>query len=132
VSICRDKLIYLGHEIPLKACAGSGCSVLRDRVAPTNRKELQSWLGLGNWFRKFVKDYAKLVRPLNKLNRDGVPYIWTEECEKAFQDMKEKLCSPPILAWRPISYKIYTDGSRAGARATLCQVRPDGKEVNYY
>ena len=60
---------------------------------------MRSFLGLTSYYRKFVKDYAKLAKPLYELTKPNVPWCWTETCEKALAYLKEKLTTAPILAY---------------------------------
>jgi len=136
--VCQDELIYLGHSISADGVTmdPNKIKAVKEHNRPTNVKEMQSWLGLGNWFRKFIRDYARLAKPLYALTKKDTPYVWTPECEAAFLKMKELLTSPPILAWPDptLPYRIYSDGSQQGLAATLMQVYPDGKErvVEYW
>ena len=123
--IAKPSLVYLGHLIsaegiqmdPSKHKAVSG------RERPTNVAELQSWLGLGNWYRKFIDHYTQLVKPFAPLLCKTTPWHWTEEHEKAFLHMKDVLTSSPLLAWPDPSlpYTLYTDGSKSGLGAILEQ-----------
>ena len=89
---------YLGHIIgngevrmdPKKA------DTVREWPVPKNVHEVQQFLGLGNWLRRFVKDYSRIVRPMTMLTgkRD---WVWGSEQQAAFEELKERLCSPPVL-----------------------------------
>ncbi|THG98772.1 hypothetical protein EW145_g7370 [Phellinidium pouzarii] len=89
---------YLGHIIgngevrmdPKKTLA------IRDWPKPTNLKELQQFLGLGNWLRHFIKDYSLVVKPLMALTGKAV-WDWSGEANQAFFKLKERLCTPPVL-----------------------------------
>lgn len=123
--IGRTKLVYLGHEISADGVAMDPAKhkAVTDFRRPTNRTELQSWLGLGNWYRKFIKDYAKLVHPFKTLLKKEAAWVWTEEHEQSFIEMKKVLTSAPVLAWPDptLPYKIYTDGSKKALCAVLEQ-----------
>lgn len=60
-------------------------------------------LGLFNYYRKFVKDYSKLTVPLNKLLQKEVKFCWTDECQKAFDILKQAMTTTPILAYPDMS-----------------------------
>ena len=61
--IFRDQLLFLGHEVSRQGVGmdKSKHEVITERPRPTNQKEMMSWLGLGNWYRKFIKHYSKLI-----------------------------------------------------------------------
>jgi len=75
---------------------------------------VRSFLGLCNYYRRFVKDFAKIASPLNRLTRKDLSFVWSPECETAFISLKNWLCSPPILSYpdfeRP--FHLYTDASQ--------------------
>ena len=70
---------------------------VQDWPIPRNVKEVQQFLGLGNWLRQFVKDYSSVVKPLTSLTGKA-EWIWKQEQQEAFDDLKERLSNPPVLA----------------------------------
>jgi len=98
--------------------------------APKTVTQVRAFLGLAGWYRAFVKDFAIIAIPLNKLTRKGVPFIWTEECEAAFQELKKNLMTPPILARPDFSkpFIMHTDASTLGVGAILGQKDDKGRE----
>ena len=64
---------------------------------PSNITELRSFLGLAGYYRKFVKDFAKIESPLRKLTMKGAKYVWTDECQQSFDKLKYCLVHSPIL-----------------------------------
>lgn len=88
-------------------------SAITNRARPTNLKELQSFLGLPNFNRRFIQDYSKIAYPLFALCAKGTKFELGSECEAAFQLLKKKCSSYPILKIpNPnSSYKLYTDVS---------------------
>ena len=81
---------------------------------PSSVKDVRSFLGLCNYYRRFIKDFAKIASPLNRLTRKSVPFVWDPSCEAAFQDLKARLCSSPILAYADFSqaFHLHTDASQ--------------------
>ena len=59
--------------------------------------EIRSFLGLAGYYRRFIEDFSRLASPMTRLTRKGVKFEWDELCEKAFQEMKRRLTSTPIL-----------------------------------
>ncbi|RVW39784.1 Retrovirus-related Pol polyprotein from transposon 17.6 [Vitis vinifera] len=64
---------------------------------PTNVFEIRSFLGLAGYYRKFVGDFSRIAAPMTRLTRKGVKFEWNEECENAFQELKQKLTTVLVL-----------------------------------
>ncbi|RVW27121.1 Retrovirus-related Pol polyprotein from transposon 17.6 [Vitis vinifera] len=97
---------------------------------PTNVFEVRSFLGLAGYYRRFVEDFSRIAAPITRLTRKGVKFDWNEECENAFQELKRKLTTAPVLT-APISgelFTIYCDASTVGLGCVLMQ---QGKVVAY-
>eukprot|EP01048_Picozoa_sp_COSAG05_P004985 COSAG05_NODE_285_length_12188_cov_539.399537_8_plen_338_part_00 len=94
---------------------------------PSNIKELQSFLGAVNWFRRHIKDHAKIQAPLNALTKKKVPWIWTDEHELAWLTLKRALMCFPVLRTfdSTLPTILYTDSSGLHVGAALCQELPD-------
>jgi hypothetical protein len=65
---------------------------------PTSTKEVESFIGLANYYREYVQDFASIAAPLNRLKKKGVPFEWSDEADQAFQKLLETLTAAPILA----------------------------------
>ena len=93
-------------------------------------KEIRSFLGLAGYYRRFVQGFARLAKPLTALTRQGTPFLWTEACEKSFQELKRRLTTAPILVLpeEGVDYDIYCDASHNGLGAVLMQ---KGKVIAY-
>jgi hypothetical protein len=98
--------------------------------SPDDQKELQRFLGLCVYYRKFVKDFSRIAKPLYHLVGDDVRFVRSDQCEKTFEILKEKLTTAPTLAHpdytRP--FLIYTDASSNGLGAVLAQNDKEGKD----
>ena len=66
-------------------------------LPPQTRTQLRSFLGLTGYYREFVKGYAHTARPLTSLLQESVPWIWSDQCEAAFRELKSKLMTEPVL-----------------------------------
>lgn len=119
------KVVFLGHVVdrhgirpnPEKIAAVQGFS------PPTNITDVRSFLGLVNYYRRFIPDMARIASPIQNLTRKDVPFIWDDACEAAFQLLKELLTSAPLLR-RPnfnIPFILQTDWQPAGMGAILSQ-----------
>lgn len=80
--------------------------VILDLVSPGTFKQLHVALGHKGYYRKYMHDYAQITMPLEKLFKKDTPFIWKEECQKLFDELKEKLVSAPILVF-PDWLKIF-------------------------
>ncbi|KAH9287483.1 hypothetical protein KI387_031600, partial [Taxus chinensis] len=65
--------------------------------APKKVHEVRSFMGLAGYYRKFVKDFSKIVAPINSLQKKDKKFVWSEKCEIAFKTLKGQLTSAPIL-----------------------------------
>lgn len=127
-----DSVKYFGHVFSSK-----GCSPDPDRIravtavkSPSNKKELQSILGLFNYLRPFVPNMASLTSPLRELLKKDVTFCWLSQHQKALDNLKEIITKAPALASfdskKPIS--LQCDSSKDGMGFTLMQ---DGRPVMY-
>ena len=95
--------------------------------------EVRSFLGLASYYRKFVRNFAEIATPLYRLTEKGRQFKWTNECQLAFDKLKNFLMTPPILAFPDTTqdagkFILDTDASGVGIGAVLSQVHPDGSE----
>jgi hypothetical protein len=80
----------------------------------TNASEIQSFLRLVGYYRRFIKDFSKIVKPMTRLLEKNKDFDWTEECQASFEELKKRLTSAPVLILLDITKKfdIYRDTSR--------------------
>ena len=92
--------------------------------------EVQQFLGLANYYRRFIKDFAPIAKPLHHLTEKDVKFEWTPACQEAFELLKSKLTSPPVLAHPDfqLPFILDTDASATGIGAVLSQCHSDRKE----
>ena len=88
---------------------------------PKSVFEIRSFLGLVGYYRRFIKDFPRLVAPMTRLTRKEVKFDWDDRCEKAFQEFRRRLTTAPILIVpdRGQGYTMYCDASRAGLGCVL-------------
>lgn len=142
----KDHVKYLGHVVSENGVHTDPekLDALASWPRPTNVKLLRSYLGFTGYYRRFIKDYAKIAKPLNDLlvghstnkvankknrNKKSIPWQWNQEQQIAFDTLKEKLMSPPVLAYADFKkpFIIHTDASTEGLGAVLYQEH-DGLE----
>jgi hypothetical protein len=123
---------YLGHKVVPSGTAPMTVKVeaIVKMLPPTDVPELKAILGTANYYRKFVKDYSTIAAPLNNILREDVAWNWSEECQKAFDTIKEKLTQAPILRRPDYSrpFELHTDWSGVGLGAVLVQRDEEGRE----
>ena len=131
-SLFQEKVSYLGHVISADGIAtdpDKSNQVARWPV-PTSAKEVQKFLGLANYYRRFVKGFVSIAKPLHKLTEKNSVFKWTEECQEAFIELRHRLTSTPVLAHPDFSkpFTLDTDASNTGIGAVLSQEGEDGVE----
>ncbi|GJR30494.1 putative reverse transcriptase domain-containing protein [Tanacetum coccineum] len=96
---------------------------IKDWASPKTPTEINQFLGLAGYYRLFIEGFSKIARPMMKLTQKSVKFDWGEKAEAAFQLLKQKLCSAPILALPEGSenFVVYCDASHKGLGAVLMQ-----------
>ena len=97
---------------------------------PKSIFEICNFLGLAGYYRRFIKDFSRLTAPMTRLTRKEVKFEWNDLCERAFQELKRKLTSAPILIVpeRGQRYTVYCDASKDELGCVLMQ---SGRVVAY-
>ncbi|XP_073121220.1 uncharacterized protein [Henckelia pumila] len=123
---------FLGRIVSAKGIEvdPSKVEAVRNWAAPKNATEIRSFLGLACYYRRFIQDFSKIALPLTSLTRKGVKFLWSEQCDKSFAELKERLISVPVLAIPEGTgrFVVYTDASKSGLGAVLMQ---DDKVISY-
>ena len=131
-SFFQDSVEYLGHTINAKGVHTTDTKVkaIVSAPSPRNLAELRSFLGLLNYYSKFLPNLASEIHPLHALLRAGQMWKWSQSCEEAFQKAKQALVEAPISAHYdpdlPIS--LAGDASAYGVGAVISHTMPDGTE----
>jgi hypothetical protein len=120
-----EEVKFLGHVISKEGIAvdPSKVEAVVAWERPKTATEIRSFVGLAGYYRRFIEGFAKIVAPLTKLTRKNQNFAWTDECEKSFQLMKEKLTTSPVLVLpQPEEpYEVYCDASYQGLGCVLMQ-----------
>ena len=132
----RKEVTFLGHLVSSDGIKTDPENVLAVQTwpAPVNVKELQSFLGLAGYYRKFIFGFSIIAESLCKLCRKNVPFSWQQEQQAAFEKLKDHLVSAPVLAYPDFSpaagpFVLDTDASQyLGIGAVLSQQQEDGTE----
>ena len=131
-SFVKQKVNYLGHVVTPDGVSQNPdkIRVVQEFPTPTNLKELRNFLGLANYYRRFIKGFAHTASPVNALTRKGVSFLWTKDCANAFDKLKRALVFVPVLAYPDFKepFLLFVDASSTGIGFTLAQIQ-QGKEV---
>ncbi|KAI3783361.1 hypothetical protein L1987_42440 [Smallanthus sonchifolius] len=116
---------FLGHVVNEKGIHvdPSKIEAIKNWAAPTTPTEVRLFMGLAGYYRRFIEGFSKITQPLTALNQKGKAYNWSDNQESAFQLLKQKLCSAPILALPEGSddFVVYCDASIQGLGCVLMQ-----------
>lgn len=119
----QDNIQYLGYKISKKGLEidQTKTKCIQNYPAPRNLKELQRFLGFVNFYRKYIYDFGKIASPLYKLCKKDTTYEWNESTQKAFDILRQKLMSPPVLAFPnfDLDFVVVSDSSDVAAAAIL-------------
>lgn len=131
-TFAAESVKYLGHIIQnnsVKPMKDNLISIKKFPI-PKSQKNVRQFLGKINFYHKYIQNIAIKLDPLHNLLRKGREFIWTQECQKAFEEMKKILCSQPVLAiFDPdLPIYIYIDASLLGVGAVLKQPQKDKEE----
>ena len=150
--LLQQEVKYLGHIVSAKGISADPekISQVSGWQTPSNRKELQSFLGFTGYYRRFIKGYSDIVAPLYKLTSGEPrrkkrrtktkqhdpppPFIWTTEHQQAMDTLKDHLTSAPILAYADFTapFILQTDASGVGLGAVLSQIQNGTERVIAY
>ncbi|XP_067261173.1 uncharacterized protein [Chanodichthys erythropterus] len=121
---------YLGREVgqgqvrPIEAKVAA----IAEFPVPTTRKELRRFLGMAGYYRNFCKNFSTVASPLTSLLSPSRTFIWSNDCQNAFDNIKVLLCSTPVLTAPDVGkdFKLEIDASSVGAGAVLVQEDANG------
>src|SRR5258708_37813802 len=102
---------------------------VRQWKAPRNVRGVRSFLGFCNFYRRFIKNFSQIARPLHDLEKKDSPWKWTSREQKAFEELKELVTSKPVLSHAnpQLPFRMATDTSQPAYGAVLFQKQPDGR-----
>ena len=102
---------------------------------PRTATEVRRFLELCSFYRKFISNFAKTAQPLHRLTCKDSLFRWSPECQQAFEELKERLTTPPLLAYPDFEHDfvLETDASVQGIGAVLSQYQQTGglRPVSY-
>ncbi|WVZ76553.1 hypothetical protein U9M48_024518 [Paspalum notatum var. saurae] len=123
---------FLGHFLSEKGVAVDPSKVedVLNWKQPETVTEIRSFLGLSGYYRRFIKDFSKIAKPMTSLTKKNVKYLWDPKCEEAFTSLKKSLTSAPVLAQPDVTkpFDVYCDASGNGLSCVLMQ---EGRVIAY-
>ena len=128
----RNEIKFLGFIIKNGTISPNPIAIeaIQKLIAPTTKSQLRSYLGLLNYYRSFIPQFAKIANPLHRLLSNHVKFEWTHECQQAFRMLNASLISHPVLQCSDQSkpFIIHADASDHAVGAVLSQLDDNGKE----
>ncbi|GJR68749.1 putative reverse transcriptase domain-containing protein [Tanacetum coccineum] len=119
------KVQFLGHVIDSQGIHVDPAKIesIKDWASPKTPTEIRQFLGLAGYYRRFIEGFSKMAKPMTKLTQKKAAFEWGDKQEAAFQTLKHKLCSTPILALPQgaENFIVYCDASHKGLGAILMQ-----------
>ncbi|EPB72086.1 hypothetical protein ANCCEY_08837 [Ancylostoma ceylanicum] len=131
-SSAQSKITFLGHEISGNSYAPAEHNILAIRDMPTTKttKEVKSFLGMADFFRRFIQGFASIAAPLYELCKFRMVFQWGPTQQEAFTALKEALVSRPCLAFpQNQEFLLHTDGGEIAVGAALSQRQDDSNAL---
>jgi hypothetical protein len=133
IQLFQKRVEVLGFEISQHGAKPSinNINKINQFPPPKNVKEVKSFLGLTNYFRHLIKDYASIVQPLTELTKKGKEFTWDERVNNAFNNLQQIVADQPtihkIIPGKP--FYVFTDASSIALAGILTQMNKEGKHV---
>ena len=128
----QDSVLFLGHIVSGEGVKPNPTNIAKvvDWPRPKSAKQVRQFVALGSYYRRFVKDFATMVRPMVELTKKGRKFIWNEACERSFEMVKKALISSDVMGY-PINeggeFILDVDASDVGLGGILHQ-QQEGRE----
>jgi len=115
-----------GHTVD-----NSRCKIVKEYKRPRNAKEVKRLIGIASYFRQLIKSYSKRSAPLRELMAKNKVFEWTDRQELSFCDIRDTLCSAPVLGYpdRSKPFRVIQDACSTGLGYILVIVNEDGSET---
>jgi hypothetical protein len=120
-----EEVAILGHVLSAEGVAvdPSKIEVMSMWQSPKIVTEIRSFLGLAGYYRRFIKNFCNIVKPMTELLKSNTTFVWSDKCEAGFQELKTRLTTTPVLTWLDASkdFVVYYETSRQGLGCVLMQ-----------
>ena len=132
----QKQVSFLGHLVSEHGVATDPEKVLAvvEWPVPKSTTEVRSFVGLCAYYRRFIKSFSEIAKPLHKLTEKNAKFSWSEGCQSAFDELKSRLVSAPVLTYPNDQDKFIldTDASDKAMGAVLSQVQEEVERVVAY
>jgi hypothetical protein len=128
----RKQILFLGHMVSEEGIKPNPMLVekIKSCLPPTTKRKVRSFLGLASYYRRFIRDFSKIAKPLYTLTKQDETFCWTEECRSAFEHLRTCLTTKPVVIYPDFSkpFILHTDASDYAVGAVLAQTDSANKE----
>jgi hypothetical protein len=134
----QKEVAFLGHRVSTDglSCDPAKLSAVEAWPRPESGAEVRSFLGLANYYKRFVQNFSEVALPLTNLTRQATAFVWDEQCETSFNQLKQLLTSAPTLGYPSGNagdlFILDTDASQYALGAVLSQVQGGEEKVIAY
>ena len=129
--LLQSQVKFLGHVISSEGVLPDPANVkkIQEWATPRTVKQVRAFLGMGNYYRRFIKSYSKIAKPLIDLTKKDRRFSWNEDCQAAFRALKEALIGPDVMAFPQddCEFVLDTDACDFSIGAVLSQ-KQNGRE----
>lgn len=133
----QKEVVFLGHVVSDEGMRPSPTNISKivSWPKPKTAKQVRQLVAMGSYYRRYVKDFASMVRPMVELTKKGRKFLWTEACDRAFEQMKKALVSADVMGY-PLNdggeFILDVDASDVGIGGILHQFQGDRERVIAY
>lgn len=122
----------MGHILSAEGVAVDPSKVkdILEWKPPTTVHQVRSFLGMAGYYRRFIPDFSRIAKPITELLKNHVKFVWSSECNKAFEELKKLMTTTPVLTQPNIekAFDVYCDASGIGIGCVLMQ---EGRVIAY-
>lgn len=122
----RKEIVFLGHLVTENGVKPNPqlIEAIQKFPIPSTIKQVKSFLGLAGYYRRFIKDFSKITKPLVNLTKKNIPFVWCPFCDEAFNLLRSLLSNPPILKYPDFDQMFFLtcDASDIAIGAVLSQM----------
>lgn len=134
--LAQRSVTFLGHLISQNGVQPDPVNTAKidNWPVPQSPTQIRAFLGLCSYYRRFIKNFANIAGPLNRLTHKDVPFVWSADCAAAFNTLRELLAAPPIMAFPDLDapFYLFTDASNYAVGAVLSQKTESKEHVIAY
>ena len=135
-TIIQHKVEFLGHIVSEEGISTNPKKIdsVKNWPKPVTVKQATSFLGLCSYYRKFILNFSSIVKPLTRLTEKDVKFVWSSDCDQAFEKLKTCLVNTPVLVYPDLTkpFILDTDASGVCIGAVLSQKQGDKERVVVY